>query len=393
MPNIHARSHELAKTFIRERKRKIPVAPHPGQFQLVYVMDAGTEKWKRLEKLASTERKAALSGLDKLTPYSRGLKAVHASTTSLLHDMDIGSARLRDRPDWNLIRQKIEEQIPSTQDRSQVEKLIRDLGDTKASDYIKSAYAPLLERAALIDEMQSSWHTALIAAELANSIAALNVHLLTAAASVSAVDKRNSSSSALLTQKVRAIYDALRSRDLNQLGRRATALFRWSQGTVLKAAIRDAAALSAARQGSPGARALGRCAVASADLIRDLLAAQVLGYRLSSMADIGFGPIEAWFEAASKLAFRSAWHPPAVASIKKLTADSPSFDGQVVTIEGLVSQVQNLHKHRKVYSSCVVTDSSGNSVKLGITHIKIDSGGAGGGCIRSSHWHFFCGRQ
>ena len=58
-----------------------------------------------------------------------------------------------------------------------------------------------------------------------------------------------------------------------------------------------------------------------------------------------------------------------------LWAQSRRYNGKVVTVEGVVGPISNTHFRRKVYSSIWLSEPQGTSMRVGITHIKLDSGG------------------
>ena len=76
-----------------------------------------------------------------------------------------------------------------------------------------------------------------------------------------------------------------------------------------------------------------------------------------------------------RVTFPTQWRPPSSTPTATLWAQSKRFNAKTVTVEGVAGPVVNAHRRRKVYSSAWLSDSQGMSVRVAITHIKLDSGG------------------
>jgi hypothetical protein len=121
--------------------------------------------------------------------------------------------------------------------------------------------------------------------------------------------------------------------------------------------------------------ALGPQALRTANLLRDLLSAQALALRAAWVAGENVGTTADWLAAAARLAYPSRWLPPRPTRIADLWGHADEHAGTQVTVQGVIGQLVNAHVRNKVVSSAWISDAQGVSVRIGITHIKLDSGG------------------
>ena len=121
----------------------------------------------------------------------------------------------------------------------------------------------------------------------------------------------------------------------------------------------------------------GRLAIRFGALVRSQLRAIALGHMVAWLSNWEEnGPLTSnWLKSAKKLPFASKIKIPTLVPIASVAANPAKYDGEELTIEGVLSSVKIMHRGRKVISSGEISDINGTSVKITIPYIKLDSGG------------------
>jgi hypothetical protein len=374
MPS-QAQFQELQKSYNSLLKKQLPHTPHIFLQRDTYLRPAFLGEWDRLAAAAERQKDHATEGIRALLPLQAELRSLSGKVGPLLDQSEGTWVPLQRRPDWAEVRHKIEEKLEGKASAGKIAAMAKQLGALRMSDMVKRIWQPLDDMAANLDEASESWDAHAVGAELAAAVAAFNKHSGARLGDVRELADWLTASAAVLEGHEKAIWQAMRAGDLKQLNMAATAMGRWTRGKTLDQATKYAAAVARARK-RPAARwALGRQAVAIGELIRGLLLGQALARRAGWMAGSDRGAVKEWCDAAARLPFASRWSPPATLKISAIWTRSRQLAGTPVTVEGVVGQVSNEHIRRKVHSSASIADADGASIRVGITHIKMDSGG------------------
>jgi hypothetical protein len=173
----------------------------------------------------------------------------------------------------------------------------------------------------------------------------------------------------------RGLHAAMRTAAARTLGATARRTER-RLARLLDSLVVMAAGLARQRAMSNRA-ALGPRSIAVADAIQSALSARSAARLLDWIAGWPeksslFGE---WRTAARSRAFRSSYTAPSMTKLQDVVDDPHRFDGKVVTVAGEVGPVAIRHLGEKVVSSTSLSDPDGTVLRLGLAHIKLDSGG------------------
>jgi len=383
MPDLHTRGHELEKAFKAMTKKRMPRTPYVGLHRDRYLKPAATEDWERLANTAVKQRQSASKALKQLASLQGELQKLHKRAMTFVADAQQDWVPLQARDDWPDMRERILAKLPEGAPSEAAEELVKKIGALGKRDLASQVLEPLLSRSGRLDEATTSWQAALSGAELAQTVATFNELKHPSLEPTKTIDKWLREAASVLETKQKAIWRSLRRAKIKEAEGASRDLLQWVRGEVLEKATATAAALWIVRQDSANRWPLGRQALTTADLLRDLFAAQALSCRTASLSGSGFGRLEEWSNAADRLPFPSRWRPPSPTPISVLWAKSQQHDGKLVTVEGVVGPVSNAHRARKVFSSVWLFDRQGNSMRVGIMHIKLDSGGLAEGAYAS----------
>lgn len=366
---------ELQKAYGALLKKKRPETPHILLQRDTYLRAALLGQWDALSNEASQQRDRAAEGLRELTPIQRELESLRNKVVDLVEEAKSVWTPLQGRADWSDVRQTIQEKLEGEATPAKAAALMKKLGALRMSDMSNRILAPIHSMAANLDEASESWHALAVGAELAQSVSAFHKHTRVRLKETRKLNEWLAESAATLQGYEKEIWQALRTRDLKQLRTVSTALLRWVSGDTLDEATKQASALARARESGTSRWTLGKQAIATGELVRGLLLGQALARRTAWMAESDLGAAKEWCDAAARLAFPSRWRPSAVLKLGAIWSRGRQLAGKLVTVEGVVGHVSNVHVRRKVHSSAWIADPDGTSVRVGITHIKMDSGG------------------
>ncbi len=375
MPNSNAIGHKLEKAFREMAAKKVPLTPYITEHRDRYLKQMTVGGWDQLESEAEKQQALAHKAFNKVKPQQSQLVKLYDQANEFATEKLKNWVPLKSRPDWTDMKKKLLANLPPGTSNQNAEKEIKKLGSFGKKDMVGKILDPVISRSATLDETISSWQAAQLGSELALTIARFNKYEHPTLISMAKIDKWLKDTSVLLQKKEKEIWQVLKEDKLKEARDKSDKLLSWSKGAVLLKAIRTASALAVARENPLNRWKLGPSALMAADLIRNLHSAHLLGLRLAWLTRFGFGPFDQWLEAAAKLPFPSVWQTPLPILLSSLWNQMNQHDGKVVTIEGVVGPVQNNHKRNKVYSSVWLTDDKGMSMRVGILHIKIDSGG------------------
>jgi hypothetical protein len=376
MTNPQQSVKELQQTYQAQLEKRTPFTPHVLVQRDIYLRPAFLGDWKTLSAQASKQHEPSSLGLTELRTMQSELNALRDKVAHLLSEATSVWSPLHARAEWSDIRQKLMNALKTKTSPTKAAVMVKKLGAVDASDLSKRILKPIEDRSKSLDEVSISWHARLLGAELAHTVAAFNLHPRGELdESGATLDTWLGNVGSELEEHRKAIWLALRARDLSQLRTGSASMLQWVTGDTLHRATSNAAALARARHGSVNAWKLGPQALGTAELIRALLLGEALARRTEWLAGSDLGSTKDWFTAARNLPFASRWRQPRSTKLSVVWARAKQLAGKTITVEGVIGRVSNIHVRRKVFSSAWISDAQGTSLRVGITHIKMDSGG------------------
>jgi hypothetical protein len=329
-------------------------------------------QWSRLRTLGTKTRAAATSDLAAMANQQRewGL---------LWNDVQRMKRRIEERwqapktlPNWDEIRARmIDEAADRGLTAAQVEQGLRTFANATASDAMRAVESPTVLFGRQLEFAATSRGSALAASDIAESVARLNLTAGTNKPATTVAAK----SSAVAASIIGAIYAAFRTgrpRDVVAQTRKVES----ETNRTLRVLV-DAAAYYATHDSGLVDMDAGRHAIEIGRALRATFFARALARAASWVAK---WPADSpyfveWQAAASSRSFESQTVTPDVTPISTIVTSPSAFDGELVTIEGKVGPISIIHRAQKAISSTTLTDGTGAHARVGLTHIKIDSGG------------------
>ena len=375
MPDLHQLGNNLANSFEKLAKKKIPASSYVAFQRDKYLRACATEDWVRLEDQADTETDRANKKIAALEKQQSELASLNQQVQGYVEAARQEWTTLQSRDEWNDIKQRIKSELPPGTSQQKANEFIKELGRLHKGNVLSAVEKPLISRAESLHMISASWLSSFMGADLARTVSRFNKLKNPALESPSALSNWLADTNSSLQQLSKALVKAFRQKDIAGARNAARDLQQFGTGQNLEKATRAAAALAIARQNAVNRWVLGPVAADVGDVMRDLLMAESIGLIAGSAAIQEFGLADEWCTAAASLDFPSAWKAPKATAIQKLWTDPNQFDNTTVTIEGIAGPVINEHKNNKVFSSLWVMDPQGNGIRVGVIHIKLDSGG------------------
>jgi hypothetical protein len=381
VPDLATRAEELARTFRSLSRRRLPSAPVALPIQRsTYTFQASVPNWKRVAREASRERARARTGLRDLRPWQEQITTLRTKVEGFVDSTQSEWVPLDHRAEWPDIRQKMLDGAPDElakhgvkkPSRQELEAVADQVGGLGRRQIVAMLIRPIERIETQLDETTGSWHASLLGSELATAIASFNLRVRTDVKELRSLDSWLEKTNTTLKDYERDIWRALRQGDKPVAAATARSLLQWTRET-LATATKTAAMLARARLMTVNRWALGPQALATADVLRALLRGQALAHLTTWFARGSSEASQAWLEASLR-PFASRWRAPRTTMLHALWGGAVR-SGTTVTIEGVAGRVSNVHTRRKVLSSTWLTDAGGLSIRVGISHIKLDSGG------------------
>jgi hypothetical protein len=277
-------------------------------------------------------------------------------------------------PNWDEIRARmIAKAAEKGFTEAQVEQGLRAFEKATGSAAMKPIEAPTIMFGRQLESAASSRHSAIAASDIAEAAAKFN--LAVAAGTKKPATNVGAKNLAAASSIVSAIYAAFRTGRPSAVSTKAQRAEKQTEQMLRQ--LVDAAAYYASHDSGVVDMELGRREIEVASAIRATPFARTLGRASAWVAKWNAdSPYFAeWQRAASSKAFESRVAFPDITPISSIVMSPATFDGQRLSIEGKVGPISIVHRANKVISSTSLTDGTGAPIKVGLTHIKIDSGG------------------
>jgi hypothetical protein len=375
MPNLHARGHQLERRLQRLSTLRWSPAPLMVRQRETYVRIAPTGHWDRVVAQAQRERVRARRGLVELRPIRDKVRSIGEEADSFTSAAKSSWTPLQSRADWPAIRAEILQGAPASLPRAKANKLVDSIGALGSTQITKQVLQPVDDMAVRVEASSASWHSGLVGAELARSVATFNLRVRPTLGPTATVRTFLRTEATSLRTHQQRIHKALARGDETRIEAAADALLASASGAAFGTALKTAAALARARSNPSDRWSLGPLALETGELIRALLLAQALAHRTAWVNAAGLATSERWRDAATRLSFPTNWTPPATTKLSAIAAQAAQLDGTVISVEGVVGPVTNLHQRRKVLSSAWLFDDRGHGIRIGVTHFKLDTTG------------------
>lgn len=375
---------ELEKTMQRrlkalagrlQRQRLDWLQKYPIGLEIEATLAIGKRAWPKLRGLGTKWRGSAERDL-------RGMKKQQDEWSRLWGDIQRLKAKLGatwqppgNHPEWSSVRERmLSEAKDHGLTRQQVEEKLSDFERASVDDIFQITEKPVVWFGRQLDFAAATRFSALAAADLAAAVAHFNEISEKKSAKKPQANLGKRSQGEAFSQ-IREIYSALQSgRPTSLLKKARTAEAK--TGKLLEALI-TAAAYHAEHDDAGINIHLGREAIQIANAIRAMLLVKSTARYARWLAGwTGDSPQFArWSHAAKTRKFASNAVDVAPTRLADIVAAPGEFDGKYVGVEGKVGPISIVHRNRKPISSCTIHDDSGSYVRIGLEHIKLDSGG------------------
>lgn len=352
-----------------------PSSPLPATARSAYVPAAASADWPGVAAIAKEQRREARSALGQISRLQAEVRRTSLEIATNADDLLTTWVRPDRKSEWPQVRAQLVATLKPQTGRPKAESLVDGLGATTARTIRARMNRPVADLDEFLAQSAEQWRSLLVGARLAEGIVALNTRrpraLPPAPGGADPLDPLSEE----LTERLTKVREALGSGDQAAVRERAHSLSVWARGAPLDDAARRAADLSAMRRRDAQLRwTFGPSAQAAGELIRNLILAHAIGVTLEGVALSGGDRFEQW-RAANGLPLVNKLGSGRRVTIAKLASDPMAHDGKEVIVEGVVGSVVIRHVRRKVLSSVPLLDEGGDSVTVGIEHIKLDSGG------------------
>jgi hypothetical protein len=376
MATLHDKVHALEKAFKEERRRKLPVAPHPAELGFAYVLELRTEHWDKLAKIAATQIKAAHAGIAKLRLFQTRLSSLSNGVEAILPSIELSTTALNKRGDWDKVATRIKATLEKTLTQQKAASLVAELGKKTLLASKDQVFAPLDSSAEAINRSLRSWHAMIMAASFALAIDKFNRKPARDVVRIPSSRQFLKLINAQLASERKNLHKSLRSANLIAIKKSAGQLLQFTTGESFKELVVLSSLIAATRNKDGGDESLAQLGLTCGNLIREFLLAQANALRIDGLAMTGRGDIHKWIDAASELDFDSATTSDSVTDLSELSTRPALFNGKTISVRGVVAKVENKHRGAKVLSTVTLKSiADGATVLAGISHIKLDSGG------------------
>jgi hypothetical protein len=362
-------------------KRLEWLRPYPVGVRVESLVAMQRADWSGLDRKAGAYRRDAAGDLKGIRRQQADLVQLAGDVATLEKAAQRGWKRPKDRDDWPDIEAALVKKLRQKQlTPKQIEVGVANFAKADADDMMKPLKDPLAAYEHQLDASATMRFSALAAADVAAAVAAVNKAVQRARSPKKPPEGLARSSTDKLFASLKALKAALRS------GRRSSVLAKSAQ--CESAAAREierlvdpvaywirlgnrSGQLEPARNGLPLADALRLALLASS-------AARVAAWKIALAESSEMRAL--WIEAAAK-SFASVYRPPAPTPLADVARAPARFDGKRITIQGLVGPVAIVHRGPdKVISTTSLSDGRGAVVSVGLSFIKLDSGGLVPGC-------------
>ncbi|HEY5948658.1 MAG TPA: hypothetical protein VIV40_24370 [Kofleriaceae bacterium] len=345
--------------------------PYPLGLRIEAVLACQNQDWSALRRLARRWSSDAIRDLSSITKQQ-------TTWNQLWEDVEtfVRLARTRwnapeDNVHWTAIRQQIAAALAdSGLSASQIEQAFDQYSRATIDDVAQALQVPLNLISEQIDASTRGRHSALSATDLALAVSMFNVVGVTP-------HKPRPGAALAATQRadkfLRELFQKLKSGTRVKVVRTAQAAEQWAGRAVASLAL-DAGHYARTMQ-RPSE--VSRKALEIAEAIRIVMFLEAASRKVAWVAGWHDGSrrIEQFREAANNKTFESAYRAPDVIDLDDVLQSQQAYDGRDIAIEGTVGPVAIIHRHTKVVSSTSLTTASGAVLRVGLPHIKIDSGG------------------
>ncbi len=329
-------------------------------------------QWARLRSLGTKTRAAAAKDLLAMASQQREWGLLWNDVQRLKRKTEDRWQAPKTLANWDEIRARmIEEAADRGLTTAQVEEGIRTFASSTASDVMKIVESPTILFGRQLEAASGSRESALAASDIAEAVARLNLASGNLRPAATVVAKSNAAATSIVSG-IHAAFKTGRPRDVLAKTRKVEA----DTNRTLRTLV-DAAAYYAAHDSGLVDMDVGRQAIDVGSALRSTFFARAVARAATAVArwpqDSPY--FVEWQTAASSGAFASQAVVPSVTPISTVVTSPSAFNGKLVTVEGKVGPISIVHRAQKAISSTTLTDSTGAHVRVGLTHIKIDSGG------------------
>jgi hypothetical protein len=341
--------------------------PYPVGFRILALVAIRKLAWSELHTRAKDLRHEAQHDLAAMKAQQREWRALWTDIQKVRHAAEGKWNRPDKHSEWaELHDQVVARIVQQGYPKAQAEAALEKLGKFSANDMLDVIEAPTLWFGRQIDVCAPQRLSGLAAADLADAVVEFN---LTEAPHKPGTAVSHTAASHAL-DLLRDLYATLRAGDA---ARRKADEAEHTAADLMAPLLKAAAYYAMHRPANVDADE-GRRELEIADAIRTVLfvrsAARLISWNAGWPEDSP--ELARWHAAAKSHPFDSAFSPPPVTAIGGLGAAS---DGKRVTVEGRAGTVAITHVAGKPISTMSLTDASGATVQVGLTHIKLDSGG------------------
>ena len=359
-------------------KRLEWLQPFQIDLRLELAYTSQRSNWPGLLRVAKKHRRVASRDLTAMAAQQKEWERLWRDVERLRVVAEKSWRPLAQRAEWPTLRQEIFAGLRSKGlTTEQARKSVAFLGRATAGDMLKRID---IDRSAQELEVGAiSRFSAMAAADMADAVARFNT-------AYEAGRRRKPAkgavmkASAEITTLLRNLRVALHSGRRNVVIARARRAERRTVqllGPMLETAAYWGLRIADENNAGENNAESRRRAVEVADAIRKALfassAARVVRWNAGWPEGSSF--LKSWSEAAKAKPFETAFRAPPVTALSRIIRRPQAFDGKYLAVEGRVGPVTILHRGRKVISSTSLSDATGAVLQVGLTHIKLDSGG------------------
>lgn len=365
--DLRRRFAELGTAGVEQRVEWLQAYPVGVRIEaLLAIQD---RDWAALATAAGEWRREAEAQLAQMAAQQDTWRALSDDVERLRGIAHDGWRPPGERPDWPEVRALLVADLPSAGfTPAQIEERIDGFAAATWRDMMSVLDRPMRRWARQLQRTARSRLCALAAADCADAVVAFNRAVEGPAP---AADADLDAIEARLHATLAAIHASLR---VDPRADVATAARAAGEAAV---EVLPGLLASAARRTAGGGVDDRRLAVRVADLIRVALLVRSAGRLVLWNAGWPdrFPLLAAWRRRARATSVDTAFRPPAVTAIAEVVADPAAFDGDYLTLEGTVGPVEIVHRRGKPISSTTLVDADGVVVRVGLPHLKLDSGG------------------
>jgi hypothetical protein len=340
------------------------------------------QDWDALKDTAQKYRDDALEELAAIGEHQDHWRTLMADLSRLQDKAGKKWMRPKDHDEWPEIQEKIRKKLKTKgMTNAQIDAGLKKFGTVKVDTAFDVFRAPLRVSAQELETGAQMRLAALAGTDIADAVAQFNDTVISGDVTKPASGAVQSAHTKI-TAGLRDLQTALRSQSMTriqtkcdqlertvekQLGPIGNAVTYWERVSTASGNVGDA-----------------RNALKASDAMRLALFAASAARTAKWAAGWGEDSdvLNAWRDAA-KMSFASAFKEPAPTPLVKVIGSPSTYNKKVITLEGKVGPVSIKHLGEKVISSASLSDSNGAVVAVGLTHIKIDSGGMVAGSYAS----------